>query len=313
MSMPAPDPHPPDVPILRAAGLVKQFAGRRVVDGVDLQCRAGQVLGLLGANGAGKTTTLRLCAGFLQPDAGTIHVAGIDRRADPEAAARRVGVCTPDDTFDSDFTVRGNLEQLSRYFRPRPPAVKERIAALLERFGLDRYANAKPDILSGGYRRRLMLARALIHEPHLLFLDEPTTGLDPQARLEVWELIDALRRDGLALVLTTHDMDEAERLADELLILREGRGVATGSSRAVLGDLVGEHVLVLDARNPAAETVRTWARQAGLPEPTQVLSTLHLALDGPGLARFSARFGDLRFEVRPPTLDDLFLKLAEKS
>ncbi len=299
--------------MLWATGLVKSFAGRRVVDGIDLQCRAGQVLGLLGANGAGKTTTLRLCSGFLQPDAGTIRVAGIDRRADPEAAARRVGVCTQDDTFDSDFTVRGNLEPMSRYFRPRPPALKARIAALLERFGLDRYADAKPDILSGGYRRRLMLARALIHDPHLLFLDEPTTGLDPQARLEVWELIDALRRDGLALVLTTHYMDEAERLADELLILREGRVMAAGSSRAVLGDWVGEHVLVLDARNPAAEAVREWARQAGLPEPTRVLSTLHLALDGPGLARFSARFGDLRFEIRPPTLDDLFLKLAEKS
>ena len=298
--------------MLWATGLVKSFAGRRVVDGVDLQCRAGQVLGLLGANGAGKTTTLRLCSGFLQPDAGTIRVTGIDRCADPEAAARRVGVCTQDDTFDSDFTVRGNLEQMSRYFRPRPPALNARIIAVLERFGLDRYANAKPDILSGGYRRRLMLARALIHDPQLLFLDEPTTGLDPQARLEVWELIDALRRDGLALVLTTHYMDEAERLADELLILREGRVIAAGSSRAVLGDLVGEHLLVLDARDPAAEAVREWARQAGLPEPTRVLSTLHLALDGPGLARFSARFGDLRFEVRPPTLDDLFLKLAEK-
>jgi lipooligosaccharide transport system ATP-binding protein len=312
VSMPGPDSQTRDAPILRATGLVKSFAGRRVVDGVDLQCRAGQVLGLLGANGAGKTTTLRLCAGFLQPDAGAIHVAGIDRRRDPEAAARRVGVCTQDDTFDSDFTVRGNLEQMSRYFRPRPPALKARIAALLERFGLDRYANAKPDILSGGYRRRLMLARALVHEPSLLFLDEPTTGLDPQARLEVWELIDALRRDGLALVLTTHYMDEAERLADELLILREGRVIATGPSRAVLGDLVGEHLLVLDARDPAAEAVREWARQAGLPEPNRVLSTLHLALDGPGLARFSTRFGDLRFEVRPPTLDDLFLKLAEK-
>lgn len=299
--------------MLWATGLVKSFAGRRVVDGVDLQCRAGQVLGLLGANGAGKTTTLRLCSGFLQPDAGTIRVAGIDRCADPEAAARRVGVCTQDDTFDSDFTVRGNLEQMSRYFRPRPPALKARIAALLERFGLDRYANAKPDILSGGYRRRLMLARALIHDPQLLFLDEPTTGLDPQARLEVWELIDALRRDGLGIVLTTHYMDEAERLADELLILREGRVMAAGSSSTVLGDLVGEHLLVLDARDPAVAAVREWARQAGLPEPARVLSTLHLALDGPGLTRFSARFGDLRFEVRPPTLDDLFLKLAEKS
>ena len=308
---PAHEPNARDEPVLRAEGLLKQFAGRRVVDGVDLRCRAGQVLGLLGANGAGKTTTLRLCSGFLQPDAGTIRVAGIDRRADPEAAARQVGVCTQDDTFDSDFTVRGNLEQMSRYFRPRPPALQARIAALLERFGLDRYADAKPDVLSGGYRRRLMLARALVHEPQLLFLDEPTTGLDPQARLEVWEWVDALRRDGLGIVLTTHYMDEAERLSDELLILREGRTVAAGPPRAVLGDWVGEHVLVLDARDPAAPAVCAWARQAGLPEPRRVLATLHLALDGPGLARFGARFGDLRFEVRPPTLDDLFLKLAK--
>ncbi len=311
--MPAGDPNAPDDPVLLAAGLVKQFTGHRVVDGVSLRCQAGQVLGLLGANGAGKTTTLRLCYGFLRPDAGAIRVVGIDRLADPEAAARRVGVCTQDDTFDSDFTVRGNLEQMSRYFRPRPPTLKARIAALLERFGLDRYADAKPDTLSGGYRRRLMLARALVHEPRLLFLDEPTTGLDPQARLEVWELVDALRRDGLGIVLTTHYMDEAERLSDELLVLREGRMVAAGPPRAVLGDLVGEHMLVLEARDPVAPAVRAWAREVGLPEPTRVLSTLHLALDGPGLARFSARFGDLRFEIRPPTLDDLFLKLAEKS
>ena len=311
--MPMDDSEILDEPVLLATGLVKQFAGRRVVDGVDLRCRAGQVLGLLGANGAGKTTTLRLCYGFLQPDAGTVRIAGIDRRVNPEEAARRVGVCTQDDTFDTDFTVRGNLEQVGRYFRPRPVALKAKIGELLERFGLDRYAEAKPDILSGGYRRRLMLARALVHEPQLLFLDEPTTGLDPQARLEVWELVDTLRREGLGIVLTTHYMEEAERLSDGLLVLREGRTVAAGPSQTVLGDLVGEHMLVLDAADPAVAAVRDWARQAGLPEPTRVLSALHLALDGPGLAQFSARFGDLRFEVRPPTLDDLFLKLAEKS
>jgi lipooligosaccharide transport system ATP-binding protein len=310
-TFPAFDPDSPNEPVLRATGLVKQFAGRRVVDGVNLQCRAGQVLGLLGANGAGKTTTLRMCYGFLQPDAGVIRVAGIDRQADPDAAARQVGVCTQDDTFDNDFTVRGNLEQMGRYFRPSLPETKARVAALLERFGLDRYASAKPDTLSGGYRRRLMIARALVHAPRLLFLDEPTTGLDPQARFGVWELINTLRGEGLGIVLTTHYMDEAERLADELLILRAGLVVATGSPRTVLGDLVGDHILVLDTADPAIPAVCDWARQQGLPEPTRVLTAWHLALDGLGLAQFVARFGDLRFEVRTPTLDDLFMKLAE--
>ncbi|NJN48463.1 MAG: ABC transporter ATP-binding protein [Candidatus Competibacteraceae bacterium] len=312
MSTPTLDPSTQATPVLQADGLIKRFADRCVVNEVSLRCQAGQVLGLLGANGAGKTTTLRLCYGFLQPDGGTIQIAGIDRSVDPEAAARQVGVCTQDDTFDTDFTVRGNLEQMSRYFRPSPSNLKERIAALMERFGLDRYENAKPETLSGGYRRRLMLARALVHEPRLLFLDEPTTGLDPQARMEVWELVNTLRNDGLAIVLTTHYMDEAERLSDDLLVLQEGRMAAAGRPRAVLGDLVGEHMLVLEVSDPAVPAVCDWARQAGLSEPSRVLSTLHLALDGPGLAQFSARFGELRFEVRPPTLDDLFLKLAEK-
>ncbi|MFB1500359.1 MAG: hypothetical protein AADX95_19665, partial [Thiocapsa sp. N5-Cardenillas] len=125
-------------------------------------------------------------------------------------------------------------------------------------------------------------------------------GVDPQARFGVWELIDTLRREGLAIVLTTHYMDEAERLSDNLLVLRGGCVVAEGLPRKVLGDLVGEHMLVLDAGDPAVPVVCAWAREAGLPEPARVLSALHLALDGPGLAQFSARFGELRFEVRSP-------------
>ncbi|MEW8650171.1 MAG: ABC transporter ATP-binding protein [Candidatus Thiodiazotropha sp.] len=302
----------PDSPLLEARGLVKHFASRRVVDAVDLHCHGGEILGMLGANGAGKTTILRMCYGFLQPDAGEIRIGGINRRRDPDGANRLIGVCTQDDTFDTDFTVRDNLLRFGNYFRPRPSAIEERVEQLLGRFDLARHAAAKPETLSGGYRRRLMVARALVHQPRVLFLDEPTTGLDPQARMSVWELVDGLRQEGLGIVLTTHYMDEAERLSDKLLVLKEGAVVTSGGPRTVLGDLVGEHVVVLDANIPEADAVRQWLLDEGLERPTRILNSWQIALDGAGLARFSASFGQLRFEVRPPNLDDLFLQLADK-
>ncbi|MBT3062395.1 MAG: ABC transporter ATP-binding protein [Candidatus Thiodiazotropha sp.] len=302
----------PDSPLLEARGLVKHFASRRVVDAVDLHCHGGEILGMLGANGAGKTTILRMCYGFLQPDAGEIRIGGINRREDPDGANRLIGVCTQDDTFDTDFTVRDNLLRFGNYFRPRPSAIEERVDQLLGRFDLARHAAAKPETLSGGYRRRLMVARALVHQPRVLFLDEPTTGLDPQARMSVWELVDGLRQEGLGIVLTTHYMDEAERLSDKLLVLKEGAVVTSGGPRTVLGDLVGEHVVVLDANTPEADAVRQWLLDEGLERPTRILNSWQIALDGAGLARFSASFGQLRFEVRPPNLDDLFLQLADK-
>ncbi|MEW8393614.1 MAG: ABC transporter ATP-binding protein [Candidatus Thiodiazotropha sp.] len=301
-----------DSPLLEARGLVKHFASRRVVDAVDLHCHGGEILGMLGANGAGKTTILRMCYGFLQPDAGEIRIGGINRREDPDGANRLIGVCTQDDTFDTDFTVRDNLLRFGNYFRPRPSAIEERVEQLLGRFDLARHAAAKPETLSGGYRRRLMVARALVHQPRVLFLDEPTTGLDPQARMSVWELVDGLRQEGLGIVLTTHYMDEAERLSDKLLVLKEGAVVTSGGPRTVLGDLVGEHVVVLDANIPEADAVRQWLLDEGLERPTRILNSWQIALDGAGLARFSASFGQLRFEVRPPNLDDLFLQLADK-
>ncbi|HXH83295.1 MAG TPA: ABC transporter ATP-binding protein, partial [Candidatus Tectomicrobia bacterium] len=233
--------------LLDARGLVKTLAGRRVVDGVDLACAAGHVLGLLGPNGAGKTTTLRMLYGFLRPDAGTIRFDGVDVGRDVRRIKRDLGVCTQDDTFDADFTVEQNLWMAARYFRPRPADVGARVRELLDRFGLGPYAAARPEILSGGFKRRLMIARALVHRPRLLFLDEPTTGLDPQARMAVWDLVDGLRADGLGIVLTTHYMDEAERLSDTLTVLAAGRVAATGSPKHVIGDLLGEHVVVVDA------------------------------------------------------------------
>ncbi|MFI5327150.1 MAG: ABC transporter ATP-binding protein, partial [Candidatus Rokuibacteriota bacterium] len=233
--------------LLDARNLVKHLGGRRVVDGVDLACASSQIVGLLGPNGAGKTTTLRMLYGFLHPDEGRILVDGVELGRDLVRAKRSIGVCTQDDTFDGDFTVEQNLTIAATYFRPRPTDLARRVGELLERFELGPYAGQKPETLSGGYRRRLMIARALVHRPRLLFLDEPTTGLDPQARMGVWDLVAGLRAEGLGIILTTHYMDEAERLSDALTVLAHGRVVARGTAKTVLGDLVGEHVIVVEA------------------------------------------------------------------
>jgi lipooligosaccharide transport system ATP-binding protein len=298
------------VPLLEARALVKHLGGRRVVDGVDLVCRPGEIHGLLGPNGAGKTTTLRMLYGFLTPDSGEIRFDGVDVRRDLAPAKRFIGVCTQDDTFDGDFTVEQNLLIAAEYFRPRPDALRERVTELLSRFELGQYARQKPETLSGGYRRRLMLARAIVHRPRLLFLDEPTTGLDPQARVTVWQLVDGLRAEGLAIVLTTHYMDEAERLSDVLTVLARGRVVAHGTPKAVLGDSVGEHVVVVAADGGVTTALLPWLAGRGLGEPAAVLGDWHLPLSAEALADFARAFPHLRYEVRSPTLDDLFLKLA---
>ncbi|HYF00519.1 MAG TPA: ABC transporter ATP-binding protein [Planctomycetota bacterium] len=297
--------------LLEARGLVKTLGGRRIVDGVDLVCAGGEVLGLLGPNGAGKTTALRMCYGFLRADAGTIRIDGHDLVTAPDAARRVLGVCTQDDTLDPDFPVRAGLVQAARYFRPRIPNLPGRIETLLKRFGLDAYADHTPDTLSGGFKRRLMIARAVLHEPRVVFLDEPTTGLDPQARFGVWEMIDGLRAAGMAVVLTTHYMDEAARLSDRLLVLQAGRVRAAGPARVVLGDVVGEHIVVLPIPVDGTDRIAAWLA-ARTVKASIVLNAWHIPFDAAGLAAFAAAFPDLRFEVRTPTLDDLFLSLSEE-
>ncbi len=301
-----------DNPLLNVSGLKKSLGGRLVVDDVSFSCHAGEVVSLLGPNGAGKTTSLRMCYGFLKPDGGNISIAGFDLETQGDPARRALGVCTQDDTFDTDFTVRANLEQTARYYRPLIPNLSERIDALLEQFGLTGYAYSKPDTLSGGYKRRLMIARAVVHDPKVIFLDEPTTGLDPQARRTVWELISQLRASGMAVVLTTHYMDEAERLSDRLILLQSGKVRATGTTGELLGNLVGEHVVIVSQSIPEAGQAQAWLRAQGIPL-SAVLDEWHIPLDATGLAAFVAEFPTLRYEVRPPTLDDLFLSLEKEA
>ena len=298
--------------LLEATGLVKHFAGRRVVDGVGVELRAGMVLGLLGPNGAGKTTTLRMLSGFIPPDAGSISYFGRDFAAARSATKRLLGICSQEDTLDQEFPVAENLLRHAGYFRPRVEGLRARVDELLDTFGLRPFAGHRPEELSGGFRRRLMIARAVVHRPRVLFLDEPTTGLDPQARVALWQLVNRLRGEGLGIILTTHYMDEAERLSDDLLVLADGRITARGQPRTLLGALLGEHVAVYATGGDAAleERVAAWRRAAGASTPAPIMDEWHLPLRAAQLAAFAAAFPGLALRLREPTLDDLFLKLA---
>ena len=299
--------------ILEARGLTKRYGDRVVVDHLDLTCRRGSVLGLLGANGAGKTTTLRMLYGFVPPDAGAIYYGGklfADHRAE---AKRSIGVCTQDDSLDYDFTVAQNLFIYASYFRPKVPDLRQRVAELLDRFELAQYADESPHVLSGGFVRRLLIARSIVHGPSVLFLDEPTTGLDPSARLDVWELIDSLRAEGLAVVLTTHYMDEAERLSNELLVIHEGRSVAHGEPHHVIDSVLGDHVVIVPKGEPAREEIGAWLRSRGAEEVATVLGELRVPVSKEDLAELTARFTDATWQVRPPNLDDLFIALARRN
>jgi lipooligosaccharide transport system ATP-binding protein len=298
--------------LLDAVGLTKRYGGHTVVDGLDLRCDSGTILGLLGPNGAGKTTALRMLYGFIEPDAGMIRYDGRDFRAYRTELKRIIGVCTQDDTLDYDFSVRQNLAVYAGYFRPPVPRPRERVEELLVRFGLDAYGDHTPNALSGGYKRRLLIARSVIHSPRVLFLDEPTTGLDPKARLDVWRLVDAMRTEGMGIILTTHYMDEAERLSDELLVLSEGRAVARGTPAEVLDCLVGEHVVVIPQREPRRDVIARWIASNVGAHSSEILGELRVPMSGAELAAFGQSFEGARFSVRMPNLDDLFLELAER-
>jgi lipooligosaccharide transport system ATP-binding protein len=232
---------------LTVRDLRKSYDGRAVVAGISFALRRGECFGLLGPNGAGKTTTLRCCLGLTAPDGGAITLVDEPVPERAREARMKVGVVPQFDNLDPDFTCAENLLVYGRYFGMRDAAIRERIPRLLDFAGLGSRADASIRTLSGGMKRRLTLARALINDPDLLVLDEPTTGLDPQARHLIWDRLEGLLGEGKTILLTTHFMEEAERLCRRLAIMDEGRIIAEGSPQA----LIVEHIVAArDALRP---------------------------------------------------------------
>jgi lipooligosaccharide transport system ATP-binding protein len=294
--------------VLTARGIRKSYEGVEVVAGLDFELKRGECYGLLGPNGAGKTTTLRMLLGLTDPDAGEIDLLGFPV---PQAAREgriRVGVVPQVDNLDPDFTVRENLQVYGRYFGLARDAVEARIPALLEFAALEARADSRIQALSGGMKRRLVLARALVNNPDLIFLDEPTTGLDPQARHLMWEKLRLLLRQGKTILLTTHFMDEAERLCDRLMIIDHGRSLAEGTPQALIAEHIEPEVVEV-----YGEGVEAWFEQRG--KPLALRAELHgetafcyLADAKPVVA--SVEGTALRFLHRKANLEDLFLKLT---
>ena len=294
--------------VLAVRGLRKSFGALQVVSGVDLAVAAGECFGLLGPNGAGKTTTLRLCLGLIEPQAGEIELLGepVPRRA--REARRRVGVVPQFDNLDPDFTVAENLLVYGRYFGMKPHEIEPRIAPLLEFAGLSGRGGAKISTLSGGMKRRLTLARALVNDPQVIFLDEPTTGLDPQARHLIWERMRRLTAEGKTLVLTTHFMQEAERLCHRLAIMDHGRIIAGGSPRA----LIAQHIepQVVEVHGPGIEA---WIEHAkGFAARVERVgdTAFSYAHQAEPLLRSLVGRSELVYSHRPASLEDVFLKLT---
>jgi lipooligosaccharide transport system ATP-binding protein len=293
---------------LRVRGLSKSYDGNEVVAGISFSVPAGTCFGLLGPNGAGKTTTLRCCLGLTTPDAGEIHLGGFNIPIHAETARERVGVVPQFDNLDPDFTAGENLMVYGRYFGIKDVAIRARIPALLDFAGLAGKEKARIQSLSGGMKRRLTLARALVNDPDIIFLDEPTTGLDPQARHLIWERLKRLTAQGKTLILTTHFMDEAERLCDRLAVLDHGRLVTEGAPRELIAAQIEPQVVEI-----FGDEAGEWAKaRRELGERLEVAgdTAFFYCRDAAPLLAALAETPGLRYTHRAANLEDVFLKLT---
>ena len=301
-------------PIFDVRDLTKRYGGTPVVRNLSFGIARGECLGVIGPNGAGKTTSIRMCLGLTAPDGGSISyfpdgAAPLSMPRDALAIKAQLGVVSQFDTLDPDFTCAENLLVYGRYFGMRGAAIRARIPQLLEFAALSHKAQAKPGELSGGMRRRLSLARALINDPRLLLLDEPTTGLDPQARHLMWERLQLLLQRGKSILLTTHFMDEAERLCSRLLVLDHGRKIAEGRPRDLIAEHLEADVVEAYGQGALALAQAPLARLAARVEVSGETVFFYTHDARPLLEALSAR-PQLRTLHRPANLEDLFLKLT---
>jgi lipooligosaccharide transport system ATP-binding protein len=304
----------PDPEILiSASGLTKRFGGFTAVDGVDFQLRRGEAFGFLGPNGAGKSSTMRMIGCVSPPSGGKLSIFGLDPVTQGPAIRARLGVVPQEDTLDVELTVRENLLIYGRYFGLPRDVIADRTARLLDFVQLTDRAADQVEPLSGGMKRRLTIARSLINEPEVLLLDEPTTGLDPQARHVVWDRLFRLKQQGVTLILTTHYMDEAEQLCDRLVVMDGGKIAAEGSPRELIETYSTPEVLELrfpiDDHEQAAQKVADVAA-----ERIEVLADRILLYVPDGDVALAAVRGiglePLTSLVRRSTLEDVFLRLT---
>lgn len=315
--MDTPTTHPSLVASLfEVRHLSKRYGEAAVVNDVSFSMAPGECLGVIGPNGAGKTTTIRMCLGLTAPDGGSIHYqpAGggplLQMPRDALAIKAEIGVVTQFDSLDPDFTCLENLRVFGRYFGLAPRVMDERAPQLLEFAALTHKAHAKPGELSGGMKRRLSLARALVNRPRLLLLDEPTTGLDPQARHLMWERLQLLLQQGTSILLTTHFMDEAERLCSRLLVLDHGKKIAEGKPR----ELIALHLEsdVVEVFGVGAVALAEDANLRALAARVEISgeTVFFYTQNAQPLLQALGQHGHLRTLHRPANLEDLFLKLT---
>ncbi len=302
-------------PIIYARDLRKSFGAFEAVKGIDLDIQPGEAFGFLGPNGAGKSSTMRMIAAVSPVTSGTLRILGMDPASQGSEIRARIGVCPQEDTLDVELNVEQNLQVYGRYFGIPRSEVRERTDELLEFVQLTDKRKARVDALSGGMKRRLTIARSLINNPDIVILDEPTTGLDPQARHVIWERLFRLKQRGISLILTTHYMDEAEQLCDRLVVMDHGVIVALGSPAELIREYSTREVAEL--RYGIGEHEAIAAQIAGVGERVEVLPDriLVYADDGEAVLEAATARGlhPLSALVRRSSLEDVFLRLTGRT